>query len=171
MVAIRNLYSQRTHLLVSHTQRSFFIKTLPIRRTYTTTTPLKGWRKYADQFKHKPASYLTTFAILHELTAIIPFPLVYYGLSWSSLKVPVPEQAVNEGNRIVNKVRVRYGFTPLEPDSRVMINLATTYAIVKIMLPLRIGASVAMTPYLAERLMGPLLSSISALFKKSKPSL
>ncbi|ORZ24692.1 hypothetical protein BCR42DRAFT_317234 [Absidia repens] len=134
------------------------------------TTHLRGWRKYTEQFKNKPASYITTFAVLHELTAIIPFPLVYYGLSWSSIHVPVPDQAIHEGNRIVNKVRTRYGYEPLDVGNRAMINLATTYAIVKVMLPLRIGASLAMTPYLAEKWVGPLMSSMVNLLKKFRPS-
>ncbi|KAI8332872.1 hypothetical protein BC941DRAFT_380971 [Chlamydoabsidia padenii] len=139
-------------------------------RHYTTTNTPRGWRKYTEQFKNKPGSYITTFAVLHELTAIVPFPLVYYGLSWSSIQLPVPEQAIHEGNRIVNKVRTRYGYEPLEADNRAMVNLATTYAIVKILLPLRIGASVAMTPFIAEKWVGPLMASAGTLLKKLKPS-
>lgn len=95
--------------------------------------PARGWRKYAQQFRHKPASYLTTFAILHELTAIVPLPLVYYLLDYSEIRVPlVPEQAIAEGNRIMSKLRTRYGYEPLDPSSRVMVNLATSYAVVKV---------------------------------------
>lgn len=106
------------------------------RQCYSSSTP-RGWRKYTEQFKNKPGSYITTFALLHELTAIVPFPLIYYGLSWSDLQLPVPEQAIHEGNRIVNKVRVRYGFDALEPDNRAMVHLATTYALVKVRLKVR----------------------------------
>ncbi|KAI8069239.1 hypothetical protein BC940DRAFT_237261 [Gongronella butleri] len=130
--------------------------------------PVRGWRKYVHQFKDKPASYITSFAILHELTAIAPFPVIYYGLAWSDVKVPVPEQAVREGNRFVNKVRVRYGYEALDDDNQAMIHLAITYAIVKAMLPLRIGASVAMTPFVAEKWIGPMARAFGSLFKRSK---
>lgn len=93
---------------------------------------MRGWRKYAQQFRDKPASYMTSFAILHEVTAIVPLPLVYYALDYSEVRVPVPEQAVAEGNRIMSKIRTRYGFEPLPADSRVMVNLATSYAVVKV---------------------------------------
>lgn len=93
---------------------------------------LKGWRKYAQQFRDKPASYMTTFAILHEVTAIVPLPIVYYALDYSEIRVPVPEQAVAEGNRMMSKLRTRYGFEPLPADSQVMVNLATSYAVVKV---------------------------------------
>ncbi|CAO3611975.1 unnamed protein product [Cunninghamella blakesleeana] len=136
--------------------------------TITNKKPLRGWRKYTEQFKDKPASYITTFAILHEVTAIIPFPIVYYGLSLSNIHVPVPEEAVREGNRIVNKVRVRYGYEPLESDNRTMVYLATTYGIVKILLPLRIGASIALTPYFAEKWVGPFATFIKTFIKRFK---
>ncbi|KAI8149918.1 hypothetical protein BJV82DRAFT_662019 [Fennellomyces sp. T-0311] len=125
-----------------------------------------SWKKYAQQFRNKPASYLTSFAILHEITAIIPLPIVYYSLDYSDIRIPVPEQAVAEGNRIMSKVRTRYGYEPLDPDSRVMVNLATSYAVVKAMLPLRIAASVALTPLMAERFIGPIGSLVTRLFRK-----
>ena len=75
---------------------------------------------------------MTSLAILHEITAIVPLPIVYYALDYSNFRIPVPEQAVAEGNRIMNKVRTRYGYEPLDPNNRVMVNLATSYAVVKV---------------------------------------
>lgn len=98
----------------------------------TPGKPLRGFKKYAQQFRDKPASYMTTFAALHEITAIVPLPLVYYGLEYSGVQVPVPEEAIAEGNRIMSKLRSRYGFDPIDPDSRLMVNLATSYAVVKV---------------------------------------
>ncbi|KAF7731537.1 hypothetical protein EC973_009301 [Apophysomyces ossiformis] len=126
-----------------------------------------GWRKYAQQFRDKPASYVTTFAVLHEVTAIVPFPFIYYVLDRVSWEVPVPDEVVAEGNRIMSKLRARYGYEPLEPQNRVMVNLATTYAIVKVLMPLRVAASVSMTPFFAERLVGPVLASVRRWFKRS----
>jgi hypothetical protein len=110
-------------------------------RNHTTTNkiiteqkekPLTGYRKYAQQFKNKPGSYMTSFAILHEITAVVPFPFIYLALDASSAKIPFPENLVSEGNRFINKARVYYGYEPLEADSRVMMNLVTTYCIVKV---------------------------------------
>ncbi|KAI8968222.1 hypothetical protein BDF20DRAFT_803335, partial [Mycotypha africana] len=127
----------------------------------TTTTKLTGYRKYAQQFKNKPGSYMTTFAILHELTAVAPFPFIYYALdSFPMLKIPFPDTIVSEGNRYMNKVRVHYGYEPLEPDNRVMMNLVTAYCIVKALLPVRIAASVAMTPFFAEKCIGPIVQFV-----------
>jgi len=55
-----------------------------------------------------------------------------------------------EGNKKINRVRTRYGFQPLDESSLVLVNLSMTYAIVKILLPLRIGLSLMLTPWLAS---------------------
>jgi hypothetical protein len=94
--------------------------------------PLTGYRKYAQQFKSKPGSYMATFAVLHEVTAIVPFPIVYLILENSEVKIPFPENVITEGNRFINKARVYYGYEPLEADNRTMVNLVTTYGIVKV---------------------------------------
>lgn len=96
------------------------------------STQLTGYRKYAQQFKSKPGSYMTAFAVLHELTAIAPFPVIYYALDASSITIPFSSSLVEEGNKFINKVRVHYGYEQLEPDNKVMIHLVTTYCIVKV---------------------------------------
>ncbi|KAI9481238.1 MAG: hypothetical protein EXX96DRAFT_482317 [Benjaminiella poitrasii] len=131
-------------------------------------SPLTGYRKYAQQFKSKPGSYMTSFAILHEITAIVPFPIIYLLLDISSVKIPFPDTVVSEGNRFINKARVHYGYEPLGPDNRTMINLVTTYGIVKALLPVRIAASAAMTPFFAERLVGPILKFVRKGFSSTK---
>ncbi|CAF1542405.1 unnamed protein product [Adineta steineri] len=67
-------------------QRLFF-------RRYLTINPnKKGWRRYIDQLKDRPASHITAFAILHEVTAILPFPLIYFPLKWLNIGqyLPIP---------------------------------------------------------------------------------
>lgn len=56
---------------------------------------------------------------------------------------------VLEGNKKINCVRTYYGFNPLDESSLVLVNLWMTYAIVKILLPLRIGLSLMLKPWLA----------------------
>lgn len=126
-------------MLASPFRRSFVLnankRTVKFFTTNATqeAAPLKGYRKYAQQFKSKPGSYMTTFAILHEVTAVLPFPFIYLAIDASSVKIPFPDTVVAEGNRFINKARVYYGYDPLEPDNRVMMNLVTTYCIVKVM--------------------------------------
>ena len=107
---------------------SFFSTNSTIR-----TETLKGWRKYAAQFRSKPGSYIISFAILHELTAIIPIPLVYIFLSTTGIQIPFPQQVLDEGNKFINKVVTYYNYPPFENGSRVALNAATSYAVVKVL--------------------------------------
>ncbi|CAG8511580.1 21999_t:CDS:2 [Gigaspora margarita] len=123
---------------------------------------LKGWRKHASQFRSKPASYIISFAALHELTAIVPIPIIYIFLSTTGIEIPFPQQVLDEGNKFINRVVVYYGYSPFENGSRKLLNLATSYAIVKALMPVRIAACVMMTPWTAEKVVGP----ITSLFKR-----
>ncbi len=55
-----------------------------------------------------------------------------------------------DGNKKINRVRIRYCFEPLDESSLVLVNLSMTYSIVKILLPLRIGLSLMLTPWLTS---------------------
>lgn len=52
-------------------------------RYLTRKSGQRGWRRYIDRLKERPASHISAFAILHEVTAILPFPLIYFPLKWS----------------------------------------------------------------------------------------
>ncbi|CAF0859323.1 unnamed protein product [Adineta ricciae] len=125
---------------------------LVFRRLSTINNSQRGWRKYLNQLKDRPASHITAFAILHEVTAILPFPLIYFPLKWLRIGeyLPIPIEYIQEGNKKINRVRTRYGFEPLDESSMVLVNLSMTYAIVKLLLPLRIGLSLMLTPWLAS---------------------
>lgn len=64
-----------------------------LRRSFQTSAPkheesvssskaprqLPKWAaKYADRFKNNPASHVTSFLILHELTAVLPLPILFW---------------------------------------------------------------------------------------------
>jgi hypothetical protein len=71
-------------------QRLFF------QRYFTTKSGQRGWRRYLDRLKERPASHITAFAILHEVTAILPFPLIYFPLKWSRIGdyLPLPMEYI-----------------------------------------------------------------------------
>ncbi|KAL1920761.1 uncharacterized protein VTP21DRAFT_11396 [Calcarisporiella thermophila] len=143
-IFIRQRFHLRTHSQAFATQ------------SQTETKRLKGWRKYAHQFRDKPASYIISFAVLHELTAVIPLPMVYYTLKYTDLKVPFPQEAIEEGNKFASRIKKKFGYNEVAEDSRVMLNIALSYCIVKALLPVRIAASVWMTPWFAERVISPI---------------
>lgn len=73
---------------------------LIFKRYLTINKNERGWRKYLYRLKERPASHITAFAILHELTAIIPFPLIYFPLKWSNLGqyIPIPSEYIQGRN-------------------------------------------------------------------------
>ncbi|KAI9173109.1 hypothetical protein H9P43_007240 [Blastocladiella emersonii ATCC 22665] len=154
--------------------------------TTTTTaaaTP-KGWRKYAGQFKDKPGSHdgyddghsashprrlihprrPSAFLILHEATAVLPIGLFYYAIDWSGVQIPFPESILEESNARIQRV-VKYYNWDVQPDSRVMLHLVAAYALVKVLLPVRIAASVWMTPGLA-RVIDRTVQPVRAMFRR-----
>ncbi|KAF9536861.1 hypothetical protein EC957_009508 [Mortierella hygrophila] len=157
----------------SITQRSYSTSLPPGSSTVATTTTtttnttatseipkkLSKFRQYAEQFKNKPASHLISFGILHEITAIVPLPIVYFALVETGIKIPFPEQAIEEGNRFVGRVAKYYGWDLEGADgARTMLNMATSYAVVKALMPLRLALCVWMTPWTATRIISPAMN-------------
>lgn len=115
-------------------------------------------RKYLTKFQNAPASHLTAFLVLHEITAILPIPLVFYALQhsqWTS-SFDLSEELLKKGDRFIGKVRGYVGLKPLESGSQTAVNLATAYALVKVLMPVRLAASAALTPWFAGRFVQPL---------------
>ncbi|KAF9969348.1 hypothetical protein BGZ73_008334 [Actinomortierella ambigua] len=137
--------------------------------TTTTPVPAKGLRRYAEQFKDKPASHFVAFAILHEVTAVVPLPLVYFGLTYTDTKIPFPEQALEEGNKFVGRVAKYYGWD-IDPSTtdgaRIMLNMASSYALVKALLPMRVALCLWMTPWTATRIISPVMNLWRKVVKK-----
>ena len=107
------------------------------------------------ELKKKPGRHLTAFLVLHELTAILAFPLVYPLASLSNkwLLQQLPESiliktqdSLKKANSKVNSIREYFGYTLLDDHHPVVINFATSYAFVKILMPIRLGICVWMTP-------------------------
>jgi hypothetical protein len=134
MTLFFNLHkSFNLHKTIQLYNSSFLIcRKLTTSSSINNTETLKGWRKHAANFRSKPGSYIVSFAILHELTAIVPIPLVYIFLSSTGIQIPIPQLALDEGNKFINKVVTYYGYPPLENGSRIALNAATSYAVVKV---------------------------------------
>ncbi|KAJ6022147.1 hypothetical protein N7540_007651 [Penicillium herquei] len=150
-------------------------------RTYTT--PLLG----------APITHVTSFLILHEITAIVPlFGLVaafHYG-NW------MPDLASGSGeNNAFDEGAARFGrwlrkkgwvddadvSTVAEHEVtasgdhsgkeragvRLVLEFATAYAITKALLPFRIAGSVWATPWFAKAILQPTSQAARRLFRRS----
>lgn len=113
---------------------------------------LRSWKSSLNLAKQRPASHITAFAILHELTAIIPFAVIYFPVKWCQISshIPLSKDLIQEGNKRINRVRTYFSLPELDENSTVLIDLSITYGLVKLALPARLALSVLLTPALAS---------------------
>lgn len=98
---------------------------------------MSQWSKAKLHFKKHPASHLTSFIILHEATALLPIPIVYYGLKSLNTQIPFPPDLVDLANDKVSKLLSFFNIPVIDP--MVMLHWTSAYLIVKALMPLRIG--------------------------------
>ncbi|KAF7521476.1 hypothetical protein PCG10_008254 [Penicillium crustosum] len=146
-------------------------------RTYTT--PLFG----------APVTHITSFLILHEITAILPlFGLVgafHYGAWMPDLASQTGEtNAFDEGAARFGRWLKKKGWvdeadvnTVAEHETtaekpvdragvRLVLEFATAYAITKALLPVRLAASVWATPWFARSVFTPTANLARRLFSR-----
>ncbi|KAH6562785.1 hypothetical protein BASA50_009797 [Batrachochytrium salamandrivorans] len=127
---------------------------------------MSGWRAQLQQLKDAPASHITAFAVLHEATALLPLPLIYWVLSATDIRIPFPQEVLAEGNRRMARMMQLMSLSPplqeddstlpqervsvFQDDSQFMLHVATAYAIVKVMMPVRIAGCLMLTPWTAR---------------------
>lgn len=139
-------------------------------------------RAYTTPLLGAPVTHITSFLILHEVTAILPlFGLVgaFHYSSWMpELGAGGAEGAFEEGIQRFGRWLRRKGWVD-EGDvgtvdaatvtgqseemmqterkgARLVVEFATAYAITKALLPVRLAASVWATPWFAKSILGPL---------------
>ncbi|KAJ1300585.1 hypothetical protein OPQ81_002239 [Rhizoctonia solani] len=126
-------------------------------------------------------SLILSFGILHEITALVPLVGVFLGaraLGAGDKAVEIiPPDWIKEGEEWAGRVGRRYGLfgfekrdkskerepeeaSPVEPGRRVALagdvaNAVLAYAVVKAILPLRIGLSLWLAPGFSRRVLDP----------------
>jgi hypothetical protein len=115
------------------------------------------YKNIIDQLKQHPKSHLTSFLILHEITAIVPIPIFYKILERYPIDYPITPELMEQGNKRMKRMVEIVGW---EVDARQFLDLVTSYLIVKALLPVRVAASLGLTP-LGARLIQRMFKSVS----------
>lgn len=144
-------------------------------------------RSYTTPLIGAPGTHITSFLILHELTAIVPlFGLVaafHYG-NW--LPDLTSSTAFEEGTRRFGRWLRKKGWIEEDIDMatvtadgsttehphgdrekkgvRLVLEFATAYAVTKALLPIRIAASVWATPWFARVVLSPVGRGVRRVF-------
>jgi len=135
----------------------------------------KFMRKYANRVSQAPFSHITSFLILHELSAIVPlfgiWGLFYY-LDYSPAGI-FPNWIVENGIGFIRRMAERNNWTVLmnpATGAQLLLQGASAYAIVKATMPLRLVFSVWAMPWFARWFIVPLNTRLAALFRRRKRS-
>ncbi|KAG0634160.1 hypothetical protein HOY80DRAFT_929129 [Tuber brumale] len=159
--------------LLHHLTRSFrppspaLLKFRPRQPRFHSTTPAespsssrglpKALKKYAARFRDRPFSHITSFVILHELTAIVPLGglfLFFHKTRWTP--PGLPGEWVAAGVDMFGKYVRRKGWESFKGDegARLLFEVASAWAVVKALLPARIAVSLWATPWFARVVLG-----------------
>lgn len=108
--------------------------TRPLHRRFSSASPAPppppahklppSLRRYAKLFANKPVSYLTSFLILHELTAIIPVGGLFWYMHATSWTPPgIPQDLIEEKMASLRRWSERkgYGWFNGESGARVLL--------------------------------------------------
>lgn len=109
---------------------------------------------YTIGFLNAPVSHVTSFIIVHELTAIVPL-FGLWGLFYYYDYTPVagiPEWLLQKGTHFIDVLAERNGWTSLktEAGANIVLQGAVAYAIVKVILPFRAALSLFAMPWFAR---------------------
>ncbi|KAF2685193.1 hypothetical protein K458DRAFT_417261 [Lentithecium fluviatile CBS 122367] len=185
-----------------------FIHTIPRRRFSTEPPPppptaqsrIERFNRRLPRFLHKytsalssaPLTHITSFLILHEITAIVPLfglaatfhythwlPPYFAEGTWVLQGVErfgkyfrrkgwIRGEDVGEAEHEVQLRRIDHAWNISEGGVRVIVEFATAYAITKVFLPVRIVASVWGTPWFARKAVIPLMGRFKRMFSRGK---
>ncbi|KAF2705767.1 hypothetical protein K504DRAFT_459862 [Pleomassaria siparia CBS 279.74] len=152
--------------------------------------------KYTNALGNAPITHITSFLILHEITAIIPllglaatFHYTHWLPSWFAEGAWVlqgverfgkyfkrkgwirSEEAAEAEREVQEDLRRRdRAWNIGEGGTRVVVEFATAYAITKMLLPARIIFSVWGTPWFARIAVAPVMGAVKRVLGRGKAS-
>ncbi|GIZ47126.1 hypothetical protein CKM354_001022600 [Cercospora kikuchii] len=141
----------------------------------------KFLRRFVQPLRNAPFSHISAFLILHEITAVVPLlglaavfhytdwlpPFISEG-KWFSDGVEKFGNYMRKKGWLSGETRSGKWFGKGEKGTRLVAELATAYAITKLLIPLRLIVSVWATPWFATWTMLPVMNYVSKLLRRKK---
>jgi hypothetical protein len=141
--------------------------------------------RYLSPLRAAPLSHVTAFIVLHELTAIVPLFALAGAFHYYNWLPPYISEGkwVTEGIAMFGSWMRKRGWIGDNGEGggagmwwgrgengvRIVVELATAYAITKAFLPLRLVLSVSLTPWFARWTVLPVMARLKGLFGKKPP--
>ncbi|PGH27146.1 hypothetical protein AJ80_01102 [Polytolypa hystricis UAMH7299] len=153
-------------------------------------------QRYTTPLLNSPVTHITSFLILHEITAVVPLFGLAAAFHYGGWLPTITEgngegsSALDEGVRRFGKWLRKKGWVDEEvgresttaaaaeegaadnnnKGMRLILEFATAYAITKALLPARIALSVWATPWFARTVVGPVGRAMRRIFPQRKRS-
>ncbi|ODQ65865.1 hypothetical protein NADFUDRAFT_13955, partial [Nadsonia fulvescens var. elongata DSM 6958] len=125
-------------------------------------------KRYHELFHHyfpqsttNPISYLISFLFLHELTAIIPlfgFWILFWFIDWDPLSHDTERQGLDSDSEINDPqlYKIDNWATISTYLPKFLAQGATSYALVKVLAPVRVIISIMLMPMVAKTVFIPM---------------
>lgn len=138
-------------------------------------------QRIVTPLRSAPISHITAFLLLHEITAVLPLLGLAAGFHYYNWLPPYFSEGkwVSEGTEKFGRYLRKKGWITEEKKSgrwwgrgekgtRLVVELATAYAVTKALLPLRLVVSVWLTPWFARWTILPVTNRLGRLFSWRK---
>ncbi|KAK9476747.1 hypothetical protein V1514DRAFT_335829 [Lipomyces japonicus] len=116
------------------------------------------YRPYAEKLLASPGSYVFSFLLLHEVTAVLPL----FGLTWlfqaTDWIPPLSDSLLEAGKTFYANTVPPEALDGTDASAKLLLRGATAYAIIKAILPLRIIFCVWATPWFARKSVLPIVN-------------
>ncbi|CDK29456.1 unnamed protein product [Kuraishia capsulata CBS 1993] len=127
-------------------------------------------KPYMRSFMLRPIGFGVSFAVLHEITAIIPF----LGFWWFFMYINwmpfhLPAEVVHKGIDMINSALANKDIGGLVDKAQLVMAGANAYALTKVFLPIRIPICFVLAPWFDRWVIQPITNLFSSK-KKSKTS-
>ncbi|CZT21584.1 uncharacterized protein RCC_07448 [Ramularia collo-cygni] len=187
----RPLWTARTVLrspLKPSTKRYFADKSTPPSATPTSRlnrieSRLPNFlRRYTVPLRNAPVSHITAFIILHEITAVVPLfglTAAFHYTNWLPPYISEGKWISDYTEKFGRYLRRKKWISDEsgsgrwwgrgEKGTRLVVEMATAYAITKVLLPARLLLSVWGTPWFARLTVLPVTKKLGTLFMRKKP--
>lgn len=156
-----------THFRHFHLSRPYSDKRAELGLKILNKVP-RFLKPYTVNFIRLPIKNLTSFLILHEITAIGPLIGLWYLFHKYDILIPLdlPSWAIEKGTRIIDDSMRSFDFKDysLHDKFRLISQGAYAFVVVKMLMPVRLVISFGLTPVFTKYIVDP----ITGLFRKKK---
>ncbi|ODV86961.1 hypothetical protein CANARDRAFT_185859, partial [[Candida] arabinofermentans NRRL YB-2248] len=123
-------------------------------------------RPYVKSVMLRPMQFGLSIVILHELTAIIPFLGFWYiFLKYDFIPLELPQEYIAKGLDVITK-SVSNTSMDLEEKIRIASAGANSYALTKLLIPIRIPFSVILAPWFDRWVVRPFGRVLGLIFRR-----